>query len=558
MTTGLAYSRSEVFLVGRENVGKTTIACALTGVLCRSENFGGSTVSVERYSTPLRDLIDLPGIHRESDIQATRLALEQLRDADEVLLVTTGMRIHEDLQALLPLVAGKSGALLITFRDQLPLSNPSDDWVLRLQNQLGVPVVLVDARRMPADELSRIETALALPGVFQPVDVDSLEIWTKRASASRKTPRPSLFRRRYLGPALAVALLILPALATIFGANALAAFLDPYASWLFAPLIDAFRNANWIPEFLRVPISGDYGLLAMGPFLLVWALPTVVLYALLCSVMKSSGLIEHMNGALDPLVRGLGLSGRDCLRITMGLGCNVPAVIGTRACSDCSRGATVSAIAFGTPCSYQLPATMAVFAAIGKPWLTLYYLGALFVSTLVYLRVTSPPQARSALNILLSDPHTLLQWPRGVTIVHDLRSTVRQFFIAAMPVFALICVVAAYMAYFGVIDWLGGAIAPLMRLFHLPADCAVPVVMASVRKDGVFLFTQMPQLATMSASQMLTATYLAGVLLPCLVTALTVSRELGRPFLVKMLMRQAVAAVLFAAILAWAGAALAW
>jgi Fe2+ transport system protein B len=62
---------------------------------------------------------------------------------------------------------------------------------------------------------------------------------------------------------------------------------------------------------------------------------------------KASGLVERITITLDPLLRPFGLSGRDLVRVIMGFGCNVPAVISTRACSSCSRGTCISAIAFG-------------------------------------------------------------------------------------------------------------------------------------------------------------------------------------------------------------------
>ncbi|MYD69210.1 MAG: ferrous iron transporter B, partial [Acidobacteria bacterium] len=53
---------------------------------------------------------------------------------------------------------------------------------------------------------------------------------------------------------------------------------------------------------------------------------------------------------------------------------------------------------------------------------------------------------------------------------------------------------------------------------------------------------------------LLTAVYLAGVLLPCLVTCLTIAREQGRAFALRLVGRQAVAAAGFSALLAWGGA----
>ncbi|TWT96591.1 hypothetical protein [Neorhodopirellula pilleata] len=57
----------------------------------------------------------------------------------------------------------------------------------------------------------------------------------------------------------------------------------------------------------------------------------------------------------------------------------------------------------------------------------------------------------------------------------------------------------------------------------------------------------------MTAVQTLTAVYLAGVLLPCLVTALTIGRETSWGTMCKLLGRQVAFAVVFSLCLAWGG-----
>jgi hypothetical protein len=53
--------------------------------------------------------------------------------------------------------------------------------------------------------------------------------------------------------------------------------------------------------------------------------------------------------------------------------------------------------------------------------------------------------------------------------------------------------------------------------------------------------------------EVLTVVYLAGVLLPCLVTSLTVARETSARFALGMMARQAAAASCFALVIAWGG-----
>jgi Fe2+ transport system protein B len=457
---------------------------------------------------------------------------------------------------MLPLVQGKPGAVVVTFWDKVQPGEAAQEALERLSSEAGVPFVAVNARQLTDDDRSRIEQAILSRSQFGKAQLRTLAGW-------RIEPRPGWLEKPILGPSLAVLLLIVPALATIFGANAIADRLNPIVQRVIAPWIETV-NTQW-PNWTRVVLTaqqGDfgYGLLNMGPFLLVWALPTVLLFAVILGAYKSSGLVERINVSLHPLVRPLGLSGRDVVRIVMGFGCNVPAVISTRACSSCSRGSAIAGIAFGAACSYQLPATMAVLAAaaqetgVSSVGLTLGYLAYLFATTLIYLRLTSSPEARSSLNLLMTPSRPFMQWPSARSLWREAWGTLQQFLRQALPIFVVICLVAAVLASSGVLSVCSKVLGPAMTIFNLPADAALPVVMASIRKDGIFLFAAEDGLSTpMTAIQVLTAVYLAGVLFPCLVTAYTIGRETSWGRMTGLLLRQAAFASLFALMLAWGG-----
>ncbi len=165
-----------------------------------------------------------------------------------------------------------------------------------------------------------------------------------------------------------------------------------------------------------------------------------------------------MNAALHPWSKCIGLSGRDLVRVVMGFGCNVPAVIGTRACSCCSRQNAMAAIAFGSACSYQLPATLAVLAAASRQlslsfWiLPASFLAYLFVTTVIYLRLTAPAQSRSSLNLLMHPQRPFLHWPTLDSIVREAIASLKQFLFTAIPIFAIICIVASTAAQLGALQ----------------------------------------------------------------------------------------------------------
>lgn len=92
-----------------------------------------------------------------------------------------------------------------------------------------------------------------------------------------------------------------------------------------------------------------------------------------------------------------------------------------------------------------------------------------------------------------------------------------------------------------------------MAAFNLPLEAALPVLLASIRKDGLILFAGEQFALQLTAVQLLTGVYLAGVLLPCMVTALAIAREKGARFAGRLLLRQAAAAAVFALLIAWLG-----
>ena len=530
-----------ILVLGKESTGKSQLLSSLTRQPAYSANFRGSTVTCDTYTVAGQSFIDTPGLVYQSDSATTQLTLRQLSSNDTVLVVAKATHLDEDLSELLPLVRGKRGAVAVTFWDKLPQPAPVQQALQRLTQKSGLSFIPLDARTLTEHDRTRVLNALEQPCRF-------LGDRLQERMGPQITPRPTILEHHYLGPLLAGCLLFLPFLLAVWGANSFAERVDPLVQGLLLPMS---QSLAWLPDPLVAMLVGSYGILTMGPLLFVWAVPTVTLYALILGAYKASGLVERVTVAVQPLFRPFGLSGRDLVRVLMGFGCNVPAVINTRACSSCTRQTCVSAIAFGSACSYQLGATLSVFSAAQVPWLALPYLLFLVASTLLYLRFTAPLEARTPQNALLIEGRTFLEWPRWQAVWREARSTIDQFFIQALPIFLLITLIAALLDWIGALTFLAAVLAPAMAAFRLSAEAALPVIMASVRKDGILLFAATPVLTDVTPAQLLTGVYLAGVLFPCLVTLLTIAREQSLRFAMRLVSQQAVAAVLFSLLLAW-------
>ncbi len=532
-----------VVVIGKENTGKSQLIASLTGKSAYSDNFRGSTIACETYQSEAYTFIDTPGILYRSDTVTTRQALRQLQENDTVLLVVKATDVDQDLADLLPLVADKRGIVVITFWDKLFSTTHNQKVVREWSKTSNLSIVTVDARYLTAQQQNFIVEALRQPHTF-PIE------WIPQRAGWHIQPQPTLLEHRNLGWLVAIALLLIPAIIAVWGANSFATIVDPVMQGVIASIIEPLSQ---LPIWLREILIGQYGLVTMGPLLFIWAMPTVVLYALFVGAYKASGLVERITITLDPLLRKFGLSGRDLVRVIMGFGCNVPAVINTRSCSSCSRGTCISAIAFGSACSYQFGATLGVFSAANLTYLVVPYLLYLTATTLIYTRIISSSTAKSTQNALVIEGRAFLEFPRWSVIWREAKSTIQQFLFNAIPIFVIITIIASLLNWLGVIATLTNIINPLMGWFNLPPEASLPIVLASIRKDGLLLFAEPETLAMLTPLQVLTGVYLAGVLLPCLVTLLTIMQEKSSRFALLLLGKQAIAAIIFSLFLAWGG-----
>ncbi len=551
-----AEQRPSVVVLGVESVGKSSLLSALTGRFAESSALAGTTLRCERYPDETWDWIDTPGIVTGSDAATVRDALEALKSAESVLVVLRAYRAHEELAYLLPMLDSRKVVIALSFRDRLASMDTESQQrrIATWREKLGVPVELLDSRAPEVTDLTRVRTAVMRARPLMPAIPDELPAFSEARRQSW-----GLVLERVLGFApLSLLLLFGPAWIAVTQANAFAdrlydslgALLEPLLSWL-----------NQLPAPLASSLGGDYGVVAMFPFLLLYALPTILIFTGLIAIYKSTGLIDRLSYGLHPWLMPFGLGGRDLVRVVMGFGCNVPAVVATRSCSSCSRSACVSAISFGSACSYQLPATLAVFAAAGFVWLGPVYLAMLAVTTLVYLRLTIPSTVRQTHNKILLPALGNLRPPDWKAVLRESLQSLRDFAVMALPIFVGICVIAGLLQWSGALEGLTNLLAPVMAVFNLPPEAALAVVLGSVRKDGLAIGLLDGDWGALKVPldtpvQVLTAVYLAGVLLPCLVTLLAVAREMRPGFALKMVGRQAGCAAFFSICIAWIGALL--
>ena len=236
--------RDCIVVIGKESTGKSELIASLTGQTAYSANFRGSTVACDTYQSEAYTFIDTPGILYSSDSVTTKKALRQLQENDTVLLIVKTTDVDRDLADLLPLVADKRGIIVITFWDKVRSTAHDRQVVREWRETSNLSIVTVDARHLTTEQKNFILTSLQEPRLF-PAQ------WIPRRAGWHIQPQPTLLEHPRLGWLLAIALLLIPAIIAVLGANSFAALVDPLVQTGVNPIVESLSQLPiWIREIL--------------------------------------------------------------------------------------------------------------------------------------------------------------------------------------------------------------------------------------------------------------------------------------------------------------------
>ena len=507
-----------IVLVGLESAGKSAVFRCLTGAIGDELNVRGSTVRCRRAANDAgATVVDTPGLRLDADTEAARLALASMGAADRVVVVARAIDgrwgVDATLRRVRPSLGRRPIAVVLTFADRAREANAL---AAELAAELRAATAAIDARRGGRPARRMIEGALARAAPLR------RRLPLASAAAIARPRRP----RWMIGLALL-------AVAAMFGIPVWAAYelslrLQPVSDALVVrPVVTAVAAAGW-PAPLHDVLVGPFGLLTLGVYSLVWALPLIALLGAAVAIVDDAGVKDRVVDALDPAARWFGLQGRDLLPILGGFGCKTIAVQQTRGCSACTREACAAILAYGASCSYQLGASLSVFAAAGRPADALVLVLVVFAVGLVHARLWYGRRAPRPFEVISRD--AVVQLPSARAVAWRMAATTKQFLTQALPVFLAVCVAGALLATSGALHALTCAVAPALALFDLPPDAAPAAVTSVIRKDGLLLAHADggALLARLGAAQVFTLVYLAATATACLVTVWTAWRELGR------------------------------
>lgn len=356
----------EIALIGSPNCGKTTLFNRLTGTRQRTGNWPGVTVERKDGRLPLPSgesvrVVDLPGIYSlHDDIQGVEARVAhtyiQSHNPELVMVVLDATRLSRQLSLLPDIIAtGKPVILIVNMLDSAEAEGIQVD-LAALRKGTGLPVAgVVSSTGVGVDELKQQIDTLLLSYPAGRVDFDVAELAKKVYRNTGKQSRTEKIDKWLLHPiyALPIFLATMYLLFTI-SVNLGAVFIDFFDILLGSIFVDGTR---WItaavgaPQWLQAVMADGVG---GGVQLVGTFIPVIGCLYLCMSALEDSGYLSRAAFVIDRLMAKIGLPGQAFIPLIIGFGCNVPAVMASRALGQASARLTTIFIAPFMSCGARL------------------------------------------------------------------------------------------------------------------------------------------------------------------------------------------------------------
>jgi ferrous iron transport protein B len=325
-------------------------------------------------------------------------------------------------------------------------------------------------------------------------------------------------------------------LAIFWGGGALAdLFSNFWNSAIGGPLnrgIESLLGVNTFSQSLGWAVNG------LGAVLEI-ALPYLLVFYLILGFMEDSGYLNSVAFLTDRFMHRLGLHGRAVIPLISAVGCNVPAVMGTRVLSTRRERVIACVLIVLVPCSARVAVIMGgVSRYVGWAQALLLF-AILFVIIIVaglFLNKIMPGESAGLVMEMFP-----FRTPSVINVLKKTWLRLKDFFFIAAP---LIVVGSFLLGLLYESGWILELTAPLKPLAEwwlgIPAVALLALIFAFLRKELALALllvlaaqaipgvTESSSLLDfMSKGQIFTFALVCSIYIPCVATLAVLWRELG-------------------------------
>lgn len=266
--------------------------------------------------------------------------------------------------------------------------------------------------------------------------------------------------------------------------------------------------------------------------MLALVVPYILVFYVMLSILEDTGYLVRVVSLLDGVMHKLGLHGRAVIPMVVGFGCNVPAILATRAMGS-RRERLILAVLITTavPCSAQ---TAIIIGSVGHyagpAWALLIY--AILMALLVVLGFALHRTMRfEPSGMCVEIPDLRLPSAKQTAIKTYIR--IKEFLVIALPLVVTGSIVLETLLALGALQKALEPIEPaFMAVLGLPAFAAVALVFGILRKEMALQMLMVlagtaDLSAVLSDSQMFVFALVMAIFMPCLATLAVLIKEFG-------------------------------
>jgi len=319
------------------------------------------------------------------------------------------------------------------------------------------------------------------------------------------------------------------------GGNWLASVLDRLWSGFCSPPISSVIHAIAGDSMWAKVLSWgfDDGLLAAVSV----GIPYVLIFYIILSFLEDTGYLNSAAFLLDRALHTVGLHGKAFIPLAAAIGCNVPAVVGTRILSSKRERIIAIFLIVLVACSARIAVIIgAVSRFLGWQWALVIFLidiSIVIVSGILMNRHTGGESEGFVMEVFpLRSPHLM-------TVLKKTWTRFADFVLIATPIVVVGSLVLGYLYESGHIWSLSRPLAPVFEHWlGLPHFAGLTLIFAVLRKELALQFLVTLAMAhqghsidnlllIMTKEQLFTFTLFNTLYLPCLATIAVIQRELG-------------------------------
>ena len=557
--------------MGNPNVGKSVVFSRLTGANVIASNYPGTTVDFSkgkmRVEGKTLEIIDAPGTYSlEPSNKAEEVAVKMLDQADVVINVVNATNLERNLYLTLELLERHVPMVIaLNLWDEAHHVGIHID-EKELERILGVPVIptvaltgegiktlvarLDQATRNTAIKPTSPEGRwIEIGSIIQKVEQVEHRHHSLRERISDLSIRP------LTGFPIALGIIFFSFwIVRLIGETLITYLFNPLFEVFYKPIVvqfGTFLGDGFMYRFLISQTVGDIdfveslGMLTTGLYVpLAMVLPYIMAFYLILSILEDTGYLPRLATLLDNIFHKLGMHGYGIVPVFLGLGCNVPGMLATRALETRKqRFIAATLLSISVPCMAQTSLIFAIFSSPDLPGMNGYapivYILMVF-STLIVLYFV----AGFFLNKLVKghSPEIFLEipsyrLPHWKTTLKKTWMRVKWFVKDALPwmFFGVFLINLLYSV--GVIDALAQLFRPITEtIFGLPGETSVVLLSGFLRKDlAVGTLLSFP-VGTFTASQLVIVATVLTIYFPCIATFAVMLKELGLKDMLKAAM----------------------